>query len=72
MGRKWNMKWKLELDRALWGLNLLGRMGILGYCPHPVTFYDKATIKGNRYISYYPTATGWGRYPRDTIALSRE
>ena len=38
---------------------------ILGYCPHTVTVYKKATIKGliYPYYDYYSTVTEWGQYP---------
>ena len=36
-----------------------------GYCPQPVTVYIRGHINGHIkvYCQYYPTATGWGRYP---------
>ena len=38
----------------------------VGYCPHPVTAYNRSTIKGLIYpqYEYYPAVTEWGRYPR--------
>ena len=36
-----------------------------GYCPHTVTVYNRATIKGliYPYYEYYSTVTEWGQYP---------
>ena len=36
----------------------------LGYCPHTVTVYNRATIKVLIYLyyGYYPTVTKWGQY----------
>ena len=37
----------------------------IGYGPHTVTVYNRATIKGLIYLyyEYYPTVTEWGPYP---------
>ena len=37
----------------------------LRYCPHTVTVYNRATIKGLIYLYYecYSTVTEWGQYP---------
>ena len=37
----------------------------VGYCPHAVTVYNRATDMGLIYphYEYYSTATEWGRYP---------
>ena len=34
----------------------------VGFCPHTVTVYNRATIKGliYPYYEYYSTVTGWG------------
>ena len=47
----------------------LGVIGVyLGYCPHTVTVYNRATIKGLIYLyyEYYPTVTEWGHHPKFT------
>ena len=35
-----------------------------GYCPRPVTVYNKDHIEGFMHSHYnsYPTVTGWGQY----------
>ena len=37
----------------------------IGYCPHTVTVYNRATIKGliYPYYEYYSTVTEWVQYP---------
>ena len=38
----------------------------VGYCPHTVTVYNRATIKVLMYLyyEYYSTVTEWGQYPK--------
>ena len=57
-------------DKGLgWGhlvAKSLGRRGYVGYCPHTVTVYNRATIKVLIYLyyEYYPTVTEWGHVPK--------
>ena len=42
----------------------------LGYCPHTVTVYNRATIKVlimHLYYEYVSTVTGWGQFPTQSL-----
>ena len=57
------------LTSALWlvsGFRSWSRTVLVGYCPHTVTVYNRASAKGLRHLyqKHYSTVTEWKQYPR--------